>query len=84
MNFHESKGHYSLWSRFFVAKKSVLLVVGHMDLDYAGDLDDKRSSTGYVFTLGGPICWKSTIHFMVILSTMETEYMSIVEAIKEV
>ena len=34
------------------------LVVGYVDLNYAGDLDDRRSITGYVFTLGGgPICW---------------------------
>ena len=52
------------------------LVVGYMDLDYTGDLDDRRSTTGYVFTLsGGPICWKSTVQSIVALSTTEAEYM---------
>jgi len=38
------------------------LVVGYVDSDYAGDLDNRRSITGYVFTLnGGPVCWWSTI-----------------------
>ena len=37
-------------------------VVGYMDSDYAGDLDDKRFTTGYVFTLARrPICWKFII-----------------------
>ena len=31
--------------------------MGFMDLDYIGDLDKCRSTTGYVFTLvGEPIC----------------------------
>ena len=37
-------------------------VRGYVDADYARDLDDRRSTIGYVFTLsGGPICWKSMI-----------------------
>jgi len=33
------------------------ITTGYVDVDYAGDLDDKRSTTGYVFTLaGGLIC----------------------------
>ena len=56
----------------FGSKKSDPLVVGYVDSDYAGNLDDRRSTTGYVFTLaGGPICWKSTIQSIVALSTTE-------------
>ena len=55
-----------------------------MDVDYAGDLDDRRSTTGYVFTLtGGPICWRSMIQPMVAMSTTEAEYMAAAEAAKE-
>ncbi|KAG8484966.1 hypothetical protein CXB51_021384 [Gossypium anomalum] len=37
-------------------------VIGYVDSDYAGDLDKRRSTIGYVFTLaGGPISWKSTL-----------------------
>ncbi|KAL0291556.1 UNVERIFIED_CONTAM: Retrovirus-related Pol polyprotein from transposon TNT 1-94 [Sesamum calycinum] len=61
-----------------------LLVVGYVDSNYAGDLDDRRSTTGYVFTLGGgSICWKSTVQSIVALSTIEAEYMAVAEAAKE-
>jgi hypothetical protein len=58
--------------------------VGYVDADYAGDLDDRRSTMGYVFTLvGGPICWKSMIQSTVAMSTTEAEYMAAAEAAKE-
>ncbi|KAG8490001.1 hypothetical protein CXB51_016020 [Gossypium anomalum] len=59
-------------------------VIGYVDSGYAGDLDKRRSTTGYVFTLaGGPISWKSTLQFTVALSTTEAEYMAVTEAVKE-
>uniref|UniRef100_A0A2N9J7Q6 Reverse transcriptase Ty1/copia-type domain-containing protein n=1 Tax=Fagus sylvatica TaxID=28930 RepID=A0A2N9J7Q6_FAGSY len=59
-------------------------VVGYVDADYAGEVDDRRSTTGYVFTLsGGPICWKSTLQSIVAMSTIEVEYMAVAEAAKE-
>ena len=61
-----------------------LSVMGYVDSDYAGDMDDRRSTTGYVFTLaGGPICWKSIVQSIVALSTTEAEYMAVAEAAKE-
>ena len=43
----------------FSRKQSDPSVVGYVDADYAGDLTDRRSTTGYVFTLvEGPICWR--------------------------
>jgi hypothetical protein len=68
----------------FVRQKSDLSVVGYVDADYAGDLDDRRSTTGYVFTFtGGPICWKSMIQSTVAMSTTEAEYMAAAKAAKE-
>uniref|UniRef100_A0A2N9GMY7 Integrase catalytic domain-containing protein n=1 Tax=Fagus sylvatica TaxID=28930 RepID=A0A2N9GMY7_FAGSY len=59
-------------------------VVGYVDADYASEVDDRRSTTGYVFTLsGGPICWKSTLQSIVAMSTTEAEYMAVAEAAKE-
>ena len=68
----------------FVRQKSDLSVVGYVDADYVGDLDDRKSIMGYVFTLtGGPICWKSMIQFMIAMSTTEAEYMAAAEVTKE-
>jgi hypothetical protein len=37
-----------------------LEIKGYSDADYAGNKDDKKSMTGYVFTLvGGAISWRS-------------------------
>ena len=59
-------------------------VVGYCDSDYAGDLDKRRSNTGYVFTLvKAPVSWKFTLQSTVALSTKEAEYMAITEAVKE-
>jgi hypothetical protein len=60
------------------------ILVGYVDLDYAGDLDKKRSTTGYVFTLiGGPVSWRLTLQTTVALSTTKAEYMAVADAIKE-
>ena len=58
--------------------------VGYVDSDYAGDLDSRKSMTGYVFRFaGGSICWKSTLQDVVALSTTEAEYMAMTEVGKE-
>eukprot|EP00253_Pinus_taeda_P026692 PITA_26692 len=49
-----------------------------------GDLDKKRSTTGYVFTLaGGAISWMSKLQETVALSTTEAEYIATSDASKE-
>ena len=61
-----------------------LCVVGYCDSDYAGDLDKRRSTTGFLYTLAkAPVSWKSTLQSTVALSTTEAEYMAISEAVKE-
>ena len=53
-------------------------VVGYVNEDHARDLDNRRSTTGYVFNLGEePICWKSMVQSLVALSTIELEYMAV-------
>ncbi|KAE8681667.1 GDSL esterase/lipase [Hibiscus syriacus] len=59
-------------------------VVGYCDSDYAGDLDERRSTIGYLFTFAkASISWKSTLQSTVALSTTEVEYMAVTEAVKE-
>ena len=55
-----------------------------MDSDFSGDLDNRRSLTGYLFTFGGTvISWKESLQPTTPLSTTEAEYMTISEEIKE-
>ena len=43
----------------FEQDENVGQCVGYCDSDYAGDLDKRRSTTGYVFTLAkAPVSWK--------------------------
>ena len=50
----------------------------------AGDRDNRRSTTGYVFTVGGTsVSWVSKIQSVVALSTTEAEYVSATKASKE-
>lgn len=59
-------------------------VEGFSDSDFGGDLDRRRSTTGFVFRVGGnTVSWKSGLQQVVALSTTEAEYISLVEAIKE-
>jgi hypothetical protein len=59
-------------------------LVGFCDADFAGDIDSRRSTTGYAFCLfGGAISWNSRLQPTVAVSTVEAEYMSAAAAVKE-
>ena len=58
--------------------------IGYGDSDYASDLDKRRSTTGYVFTISRAlVSWKSTLQSTGALSTSEVEYMALTEVVKE-
>lgn len=50
-------------------------LIAYADSDYAGDVDDRKSASGYVFLLGtGAISWSSKKQPVVTLSTTEAEF----------
>ncbi|KAI5354098.1 hypothetical protein L3X38_006993 [Prunus dulcis] len=64
----------------FIKGKSATLI-GYCDSDWAGSEDDRRSTSGYAFTLGsGMFSWASIEQNTVALSTAEAEYVSAAEA----
>ena len=55
-----------------------------LDSDFQSDLDFKKSTSGYVFTLGGgAISWKSVKQSCIADFTVEAEYVAAGEAAKE-
>jgi hypothetical protein len=59
-------------------------LTGYVDSDLAGDVDTRKSTTGYVYTLGGTaVSWVSKLQKIVALSTTEAEYVAVTEAGKE-
>jgi len=63
---------------------SNLSLQGFVDSDMTGDLDGGRSTTGYVFIVGGGVVsWILKLQPVVALSTIEVEYIAITEGSKE-
>jgi hypothetical protein len=66
-----------------------LYIKGYCDSDWANDINNRRSTTGYIFSLSGdlgltnPISWNSQLQKSVALSSCEAEYMALKEATKE-
>lgn len=59
-------------------------LVGYTDSDWAADLDQRKSTSAYLFTLyGGAISWSSKRQPTTALSSTEAEYMALVATIQE-
>ncbi|XP_072072045.1 secreted RxLR effector protein 161-like [Arachis hypogaea] len=58
-----------------------LKIVGYSDLDLAGCVDSRKSTSGYIFMLAdGAVSWKSAKQSLVATSTMEAEFIACFEA----
>lgn len=56
----------------------------YTDSDYAGDVETRHSTSGFVIMLSsGPISWSSRRHSTIALTTTEAEYIAASEGIKE-
>jgi len=56
-------------------------LVGYTDSDWVGSVDDRKSTSAYVFHMGlGAISWASKKQSIVALSTAEAEYVAATEA----
>ena len=59
-------------------------LVGFSDADWAGDQNDRKSTSGYIFQLSnGAVSWRSKKQSCVALSTAEAEYMALSSAFQE-
>eukprot|EP00253_Pinus_taeda_P024360 PITA_24360 len=57
------------------------ILSGYTDSDWAGSVDDRKSTAGYVFSLGsGAVTWTSKKQQAVTLSSTEAEYRGAVKA----
>ena len=75
--------HYKL---YYTKCEGDLCLAGFSDSDWGSSVEDKRSTTGYLFTLnpqGPPISWKSKKQTTVALSSCEAEYMALAASVQE-
>lgn len=57
---------------------------GYSDADWAGDVNDRKSTSGYIFLFaGGPISWESKEQSSVSLSTSDAKYVALSLTIQE-
>ena len=64
---------------------SNLFIRGYTDVDCAGNWDDRKSTSSYVFLLnGGTISWKSKKQTCTTFSTMKSEFVAYASVVQEV
>lgn len=69
--------------KLIYTKQDEVNLVGYSDSDWAQSIDDRKSTSGYVFKLSGPISWRAKKQPTVALSSCEAEYMALTETFKE-
>ncbi|GJX63214.1 hypothetical protein Tco_0296114 [Tanacetum coccineum] len=72
--------HYLRYSRDYGLHydRHPAVIEGYSDANWISDIKDCRSTSGYVFTLGGAtISWKSSKQTVIAKSTMESEFITL-------
>ena len=76
-----SQGNCELW---IAVPESPKDYVGFSDADWGGDVNDHKSTSGYLFQIGDTaVTWKSKKQTCVALSTAEAEYIALAGASQE-
>lgn len=79
------KGTINLCLRFDGNVSRLLDLVAYSDADYAANVDDRKSVTGYaLFLAGGAICWGAKKQSTVSTSTAESELQAINTAARQI
>ncbi|CAI7823501.1 unnamed protein product [Closterium sp. NIES-53] len=70
---------------YYKSKTTMPKLIGYVDSDHAGDPDNRRSRTGYIYRLEPiePISWQSSKQELIALSSAEVEYIALCPATKE-
>jgi len=78
------KGSKELGIKFGGSGNQKVELVGYVDADWGGDPDSRKSTTGFVFTVGGgAISWGSKLQGSVSLSSAEAEFVAACTATQE-
>lgn len=81
--FHYLSGTLHMGLSYYGSKPDLTLR-GYCDVDYAGNHDDQKSRTGYLFLLAnGAIAWCSKRQGCTAGSTTEAEFVAMAESVKE-
>ena len=78
------KGTLDVGLEFNASNHTAANVTGFTDADWAGDLTERKSTSGYLFTVcGGLVSWRSKRQAIVALSSTEAEYIALSLAAQE-
>jgi Reverse transcriptase (RNA-dependent DNA polymerase) len=84
MRYLRGTTHYGITYRGLDSSMEEPTLHGYCDSNYAEDLNDRKSVTGYAFLLSGAaVSWQAKKQPSVATSTTEAEYMAASEAAKE-
>lgn len=68
----------------FYPRFDTFTLIGYSDADWGGDLDQRKSTGAYIFTINNtPVTWNTKKQTCIALSSTESESRSLVKATKE-